>query len=137
MKQLLAFVIAICLASSSLRSAEPDQQKSPTTNSSIEQQKLELARSAMNLAEQLRARGLGPQSIDDTARWSRRLMEAQRHLAVDPHTRAAAVAEHIERMKKLEQQTTAQFRAGLATQLDVYSATFLRLEAEELASADH
>lgn len=136
MNRLLIYTI-VALVTGSAWAAPEDQKQpaAPTTAPSVTQQKLELARQAMKLAEQMRDHGISQQTLDDSARWSRRLMEAERNIAPSAEARTVAVNAHVTRMKKLEANSTAQFNAGTATQLDVLGATFYRLEAEELAAA--
>jgi hypothetical protein len=62
--------------------------------------------------------------------WSRRWLEAERQLAGDGDTYRAAVAEHLDRMKKLEEAARQLFEAGRGSALDVAGAAFYRAEAE-------
>lgn len=103
----------------------------PATNPSLAQQKLQTAREALDLAIQLRARGLGP-NTEDICRWQRRVMESELEVATSEQQKSAAMQQYVTQMKEMETRVRQEFRAGVASQLDVDSVAYQRIEAEQL-----
>jgi hypothetical protein len=59
--------------------------------------------------------------------WSVRWLTAQLDAGARP---AAALADHLQRMKELEAAVTTRFQSGLAAKTDTLAATYYRAEAE-------
>ena len=98
---------------------------------SLAQQKLRVAQEGLNLATEFNKRGLGPK-LEDLDRWARRVMDAKIALATTDQERATATQDYLAHTKEIESLTKEEFKAGLATQLDVEGATYARIEAHQL-----
>ncbi len=71
---------------------------------------------------------------DDTAEWSRRWMDQELRLRIDPAARLAAIADHLERTRRLEQIAQNLAGSGQLRHADELKAKYYRLEAEQMLS---
>jgi hypothetical protein len=71
-------------------------------------------------------------SADDTPVWSRRWMDEELRLRTDPVARLAAIADHLERTKRLEQMADNLARSGHLRHSDALKVRYYRLEAEQI-----
>ena len=69
---------------------------------------------------------------EDTADWSRRWMDDELRLRTNPAARLTAIADHLERTKRLEQIADNLARAGQLRHSDALKARYHRLEAEQI-----
>src|SRR5437879_6437842 len=78
------------------------------------------ATEAYRLADTLYKEGQG--SAEDVALWSRRVLEASRPLCKNKEEEVAAVQQHLDRMKVLEDRAKKRFETGVASRKDVSAA---------------
>jgi hypothetical protein len=71
-------------------------------------------------------------AVEDTPVWSRRWMDEEVLLRTDPAARLTAIADHLERTRRLEQFADNLARAGQARHSDALKARYYRLQAEQI-----
>ncbi len=69
---------------------------------------------------------------DDTPAWSRRWMEDQIRLGLDPVGKLSAIQDHLERIRRLESIKEQYAKAGQGLFEDVLKMKYYRLEAEQM-----
>ena len=101
--------------------------------SATAQARLKLARTALETVRANIGRGqFNPGERDPISIWSRRRMEARLDLSATKADRVAAVQEHLDEMKAVEQLLDRLQEAGQVDPLSRMDAEYRRLEAESL-----
>jgi hypothetical protein len=108
---------------------------SPTTQSSIAQQKLACAERAMKLMDTDAKTGLEA-SLTDAALWGKRLMNAKLELATTHNEKLAAMHEYCGHLKMLETEADRRSKRGLISPLERETLTYQRLEVEQKMAND-
>jgi outer membrane protein TolC len=129
-RSMMATVAAIGL----LRGPDPSSAAGPTTVPAsdlarIRQAELDTLKRAVDLAEQLYARGLADDVNWD--RYSRELLETRLRFAETDADRLAVLHDGLTAARAREQLTRSRFKAGLCSDLDVAGAELARLQVEE------
>lgn len=119
-----AFLLAFTVLTSGVRGDDKARDNA--------QARLEAARKVYNgILDRGQFDPRNPVALEALNIWSRRWMEAQRDLSDKKEDRVASVADHLERMKKLQASVTDWVKAGRATTSDAAAVDFYCLEAEQ------
>ena len=81
--------------------------------------------------EMSRLENVTPISYEDTATWSRRWMDEELRLNPGPAETLGVIRDHLERVKRVEENASGYARAGQGRVADVLKAKYFRLEAEQ------
>jgi hypothetical protein len=118
-----ALLCAFVLLAPSVRGDEKAQENA--------QARLEAARKVYNGMLERQKVDPGFQTSFETLNlWSRRWLEAQRELSDKKEDRITAAADHLERMKKLQDLVTRMIKTGVVNRYEAAAGDFYRLEAE-------
>ena len=126
-RRIVSLTLAAALAGLAAAAPAPPEGKAPP-------ELLKAQRDSAQKAYKVCADGYGQRNAAVDAEkcylWSRRWLEAERQLASDAGADRAAVAGHLDRMKKLEEVARQLRDVGRGSFLDVDAAAFYRAEAE-------
>ena len=81
--------------------------------------------------EMSRLENVSPISYEDAATWSRRWMDEELRLNPSPAESLGEIRDHLERVKRVEENASGYARAGQGRLADVLKAKYFRLEAEQ------
>ena len=109
-------------------------QRSPSTNRAEPQFRVEAAAAALAALEQIgREKDVEVAwEIEQTVRWSKRLLHAQLDIAVTPAQREKAADAYLRRMVHLSDRSIWSHRPRRHTQLDAAAVNYFIIEAQEI-----
>ena len=111
--------------------AAKDSEAASPASTALNEARLATAREIVQ-REMQRIESTVTPAVEDAPVWSRRWMDEELRLRTDPAARLAAIADHLERAKRLEQFADNPARTGQTRQSDALKARYYRLEAEQI-----